>query len=397
LTLFRKFAPSPLHQLFYPLFSVLGSLKFDPQQLIYLQEKGGMTAEIKKSMAELIAAYNREPVPSASTNNRSIPLRTTTSGRGGTTEQNATPTERTMPHISDTENASKNPHLNISKLFPMGGKSSPNPEATRAISNHLGSDARELMITPGHSIIVYLRDGMGGALGFNSNTGFAGEFRADVVQKVEPQPEVPLKVAIAICDRPVDTMTNDRHVHFARGDDGWEFTRFESDSPELGPVYPQLDYKYQDSIIIFFKKDVSAYGLNLRTGGIGQFMARNMHYILPTDRPKLVMGEPKGTRREAAGGKRRQHREFDLPFMPPTGRPKPVRGEPKGTRREAAGGKRRQHRVFDLPFMPLTGRPKPVRGEPKGTRREAAGGKRRPQREFESCDSLSDGPGLIWG
>jgi hypothetical protein len=274
-------------------------------------------------MAELIAAYNREPFPSASTSNRSIPLRTTTKpyitesdgpidgealcgGRGGTTEQNATPIERTMLHTSNAENASRNPHLNISKLFPMDGKSPLNPEATTAISFHLGSDARQLVIMPGHSIIVYLRDGTGDALGFNSNTGFAGAFRADVVQKVEPQPEVPLKVAIAIRDRPVNIMTHGRHVH--RREDLSD----ESDPLELGLAYPQLYYKAQDCIIIFFfKKDVSGYGLNLRTGEIGKFMARDMHRIPPTDRPKPVKGEPKGTRREAVGGKQRPHREFE--------------------------------------------------------------------------------------
>jgi hypothetical protein len=237
------------------------------------------------------------------------------------------------------------------------------PEATTAISNHLGSDARQLMIMPSHSIIVYLRDGKGHALGFNSSTKFAGEFRADIVRKVEPQPEVPLKVAIAIRDLPVDIMTCDRHVHrcegvFALGDlsdDGREFIRFESDSPELGPAYPQLHYKAQDYIIIFFKKDVSGYGLNLRTGGIGQFMARDMHCIPPTDRPKPVSGEPKGTRREAVGGKQRPHREFELPFIPPMDRPKPVGGEPKGTRRGAAGGKQRPHREFESPYSLFDG------------------------------------------
>jgi hypothetical protein len=291
-----------------------------------------MTPEIKKSMAELIAAYNRRSSPSASTSNRSTPLRTTTEPyigengggealrgeRGGTTRQNATPTERTVPNISDAENASRNPHLDFSKLFPTGGKSPLNPEATTAISNHIGSNARQLMIMPGHSIIVYLRDGTD-ALGFNSNTGFAGEFRADVVQKVEPQPEVPLKVAIATRDGPADIVTHHRHVR-RRGsvmdssDDGREFTRFEPDPPELGPAYPQLYYKAQDYIIIFFfKKDVSGYGLNLRTGEIGQFMARDMQCIPPTD-PKPVRNEPKRTLREAAGGSRDRIESLNCPI-----------------------------------------------------------------------------------
>jgi hypothetical protein len=176
-----------------------------------------MTTEIKDLMTALITAYNSRPSYSASTSNGPIPSAPQVprappivnvpnigrSGgsmrgeRGGATQQNAVPTDRTTPNRFDTGNISRNTPLNFSRPHITDNVSPANPEFTTAISNNIGRTASELIIRCGDSIIIYLRNSTGRAVGFNSTIGLGGVFSDYLVRRAEPRKNQKPIIAIA--------------------------------------------------------------------------------------------------------------------------------------------------------------------------------------------------------
>jgi hypothetical protein len=183
-------------------------------------------------MTTLITAYNSRPSYSASTSNGPIPSAPQVPGapptvnvpnigrsggsirgeRGGTTQQNAVPTGRTTPNRFDAGNISGNTPLNSSLPHIAAVVSPANPELTKGISNKMGKTASELIIRRGDLIIVYLRNSTGHAVGFNSTIGLGGVFRAELVRRVEPQPNLETIIAIARCSRGEDDHRTPYHA-----------------------------------------------------------------------------------------------------------------------------------------------------------------------------------------
>jgi hypothetical protein len=233
--------------------------------------------------------------------------------RGGTTQQNTIPTSRTIPGRFDAGNKSGNTPLNSSGPYTAAGVSPVNPELTTAISSNIGPDASKLIIRRGDSIVVYLQNSKGLAVGFNSTIGLGGEFPAYLVQRVEPQPNPEPIIAIAIGSQWSYDHHTPYHATSTHRSSHSRASYRELSSPEisdretsplhraLDSVVPGLDYSAQDCIIVCSQK--RCYGLNVRTELMGRFKKEDVCIVNPR--------EESNSDGRKASAKTREQREQD--------------------------------------------------------------------------------------